>query len=104
MPFNAAANSTGPQQVIIKLTLRPIKIAIMRQKKNLPKPAGNDKKFILVEDRTPATHRMLTAIVKSKECEKVWTIDGVIKYTIEGQEGVKTVKSVFVSLAKALGK
>ena len=103
-PFNAAANSTGPQQVIIKLTSRPIKIAIMRQKKNLPKPAGNDKKFILVEDLTPATHRMLTAIVKSKECEKVWTIDGVIKYTIEGQEGVKTVKSVFVSLAKALGK
>ena len=104
-PFNAAANSTGPPQVIIKLTSRPIKIAIMKQKKNhLPKPAGTDKRFILVEDLTPATHKMLTSIVKAKVFEKVWTIDGVIKYTVEGQEGIKTVKSVFVPLAKVIGK
>ena len=103
-PFNAAANSTGPPQVIIKVTSRPIKIAIMKQKKNLPKPTGQDKKLILVEDLTPATHKMLTAIVKSKVFEKVWTIDGVIKYTVEGQEGVKTVKSVFDPVAKVLGK
>ena len=76
----------------------------MKQKKNLPKPTGQDKKLILVEDLTPATHKMLTAIVKSKVFEKVWTIDGVIKYTVEGQEGVKTVKSVFDPVAKVLGK
>ena len=77
----------------------------MKQKKNhLPKPAGDDKRFILVEDLTPATHKMLTSIVKAKVFEKVWTIDGVIKYTVEGQEGIKTVKSVFVPLAKVIGK
>ena len=108
-PFNATTsrplNSTGPPQVIIKLTSRPIKIAIMKQKKNhLPKPSGDDKRFILVEDLTPATHKMLTSIVKAKVFEKVWTIDGVIKYTVEGQEGVKSVKSVFVPLAKVIGK
>ena len=104
-PFNAAANPNSDSGVIIKLTSRPIKIAIMKQKKNhLPKPSGDDKRFILVEDLTPATHKMLTSIVKAKVFEKVWTIDGVIKYTVEGQEGIKTVKSVFVPLAKVIGK
>ena len=103
-PFNAAANSDGPLQVIIKVISRPFKTAIMKQKKNLPKPTGEDKRLILVEDLTPATHKMLTAIVKAKVFEKMWTIDGVIKYTVMGQEGVKSVKSVFVPVAKVLGR
>ena len=99
-PFNAAANSEGPPQVIIKVTSKPIKIAILKQKKNLPKPVGQDKKLILVEDLTPATFKMLSAIAKSKKAAKVWTIEGVIKYTVEGQPGTKTVKSVFDPLSK----
>ena len=103
-PFNAAANSEGPPQVIIKVSSKPIKIAILKQRKNLPKPSGQDKKFILVEDLTPASHKMLTSISKSKLAEKVWTIDGAIKYTIAGQQGVKTVKSVFDPLNKIFAK
>ena len=99
-PFNAAANTEGPPQVIIKVSSKPIKVAILKQRKNLPKPTGQDKKYILVEDLTPASHKMLTAISKSKMAEKVWTIDGAIKYTIAGQQGIKTVKSVFDPLNK----
>ena len=100
-PFNAAANSEGPPQVIIKVSSKPVKVAILKQRKNLPKPTGKlEKRFILVEDLTPASHKMLSAISKSKRAEKVWTIDGVIKYTIEGQEGVQTVKSVFDPINK----
>ena len=47
---------------------------------------------------------MLTAISKSKVASKIWTIDGVIKFTVEGVEGVKTVKSVFDPLNKVLGR
>ena len=103
-PFNAAANSVGPPQVIIKVTSKLIKVAILKQRKNLPKPAGKEKRFILVEDLTPASHKMLTAISKSKLAEKVWTIDGVIKYTVEGQQGVQTVKSVFDPINKLFKK
>ena len=103
-PFNAAANTEGPPQVIIKVSSKPIKVAILKQRKNLPKPTGQDKKYILVEDLTPASHKMLTAISKSKMAEKVWTIDGAIKYTIAGQQGIKTVKSVFDPLNKVFAK
>ena len=50
------------------------------------------------------THKMLAAIAKSKAASKVRTIDGNIKFTMEGVEGVMTVKSVFDPLSKVLGK
>ena len=98
-PFNAtvmaAAADAPPPHVIIKLSSRPFKIAILKIRKTMPKPAEGDGRFILVEDLTPATHKMLTAISKSKVASKIWTIDGTIKFTVEGVVGVQTVKSVF---------
>ena len=70
----------------------------------MPKPAEGDGRFILVEDLTPATHKMLSAISKSKAASKIWTIDGNIKFTMEGVEGVRTVKSVYDPLIKILQK
>ena len=83
------------------MSSRPIKIAILKHRKNIPKPAEGNR-VILVEDLTPATHKMLSAISKSKAASKIWTIDGVIKFTMEGVEGVRTVKSVYTPLAKVL--
>ena len=107
-PFNAtqaqAKPDDPPPHVIITITSKPIKIALLKQRKNLPKPTGDSKRFILVEDLTPATHKMLTAISKSKAASKVWTIDGNIKYTMEGSNTVRTVKSVYDPLAKIIGK
>ena len=101
-PFNASMTNTDlPPHVIIKLSSRPIKIAILKHRKNIPKPAEGNR-VILVEDLTPATHKMLSAISKSKAASKIWTIDGVIKFTMEGVEGVRTVKSVYDPLAKVL--
>ena len=94
-----------PPHVIIKISSRPIKIALLKNCKHLPKPQSDDiKRLILVEDLTPATHKALTAISKSKAAGKVWTIDGAIKYTLEGQSTVRTVKSVFDPLNKMILK
>ena len=107
-PFNAtvargSASASGPPHVIIKVSSRPIKIALLKNRKFLPKPTASDaKRLILVEDLTPATHKTLTAISKSKAAGKIWTIDGVIKFTLEGQATVRTVKSVYDSLDKIL--
>ena len=104
-PFNASlTNADLPPYVIIKLSSRPIKIAILRQRKNIPKAAEGDKKIILVEDLTSATHKMLAAISKSKAASKVWTVDGNIKFTMEGVDRVRMVKSVFDLLAIVLMK
>ena len=105
-PFNASATSSkGPPHVIIKVTSKPLKLAILRQKKNMVKlttsPDG-DKRFILVEDLTQDTHKVLTALSKSKAVDKVWTIDGTIKFTREGQIGTRTVRSVYDPLPKII--
>ena len=106
-PLNTAAVGGAddpPPHVIIKLSSRPLKIAILKNRKHMPKPAEGDGRFILVEDLTPATHKMLSAISKSKAASKIWTIDGNIKFTMEGVEGVRTVKSVYDPLFKVLQK
>ena len=103
-PLQRRSQLGGPPQVIIKLSSKILKVAILKQRKNLPKPADKEKRYILVEDLTPASHKMLTAISKSKLVEKVWTIDGVIKYTVEGQQGTQTVKSVFDPISKLFKK
>ena len=103
-PFNAAVLSTsGPPHVIIKISTRPIKMALLKTRKHLPTPLSTDvKRYILVEDLTLATHKTLTAISKSKAAGKIWTIGGVIKFTLEGQATVRTVKSVYDPLGKIL--
>ena len=61
-----------------------------------------DKRFILVEDLTQDTHKVLTALSKSKAVDKVWTIDGTIKFTREGQIGTRTVRSVYDPLPRII--
>ena len=107
-PFSATAasssSSSSPPPIIIKLTSRPIKIALLKHRKNLPQPSETEKaaglqRYLLVEDLTPDTRRCFTAISKSKKTDTTWTIDGVIKYTLVGDKTVYTVKSVYDSMA-----
>ena len=90
-----------PPPIIIKLTNRPLKIAVMSNKKELPKPtafetAAGVTRFILVEDLTPDNHRCLVALSKSKLTGKVWSVGSRIKYTMADKpDDVLPVKSVF---------
>ena len=94
--------------VIIKLSNKQFKIAIMRNKKELPVPSKleNDAgitRFILVEDLTPDIHRCLAALSKSKLTGKVWSVDGHIKFTkADKPDIVLSVKSVYDSVATIL--
>ena len=98
----STTQQNGPPHIIIKISSKPIKVAILKNRKHMPKPADKSSKYILVEDLTPATHKMLAAISKSKNVAKVWTIDGNIKFVMEGQSSVHTVKSVFDPITKIL--
>ena len=97
LPFRTSC----PPPIIIKLTNRPLKIEVMSNKKELPKPTAFETsagvtRFILVEDLTPDNHRCLVALSKSKLTGKVWSVDGRIKYTMADKpDAVLTVKSVF---------
>ena len=108
-PYSATPDKLPPP-VIIKLSNRPLKIAVMRNKKELPKPSPAENtagitRFILVEDLTPDNHRALAALSKSKHTGKVWSVDGRIKYTKANRpDVVLTVKSVYDSIANILSE
>ena len=102
---SAASPDSAPPHVILKVSSRQIKLALLKHRKNLPLPVPADsKRIFLVEDLTVPTHKMLVAISKDKDTAKSWTIDGNIKYTVVGKPEVRTVKSVFLPLSKVLGK
>ena len=107
-PFNTTAAASGPPPpIIIKLTSRAIKLALMKHRKELPKPTAEETsagitKFVLVEDLTPDTHKAFVAVSKSSKTGKVWTQDGVIRYVRTGQTTVQSVKSVYDPIEKIL--
>ena len=106
-PYSATPDKQPPP-IIIKLSSRPLKIAVMRNKRELPKPTSDENsagitRFILVEDLTPDNHRALAALSKSKDTGKVWSVDGRIKFTkADRPDVVLSVKSVYDSVAKIL--
>ena len=97
-----------PPPVIIKLSSRQLKIAVMKNKRELPKPTAAETeagitRFILVEDLTPDNHRTLAALSKSKLTDKVWSVDGRIKFTKANRpDVVMTMKSVYDPITKIL--
>ena len=104
----APAPGKQPPPVIIKLSSRQFKVALMKHRKELPSPTADETasgitRFILVEDLTPDNHRFLAALSKSKLTAKVWSVDGNIKFTkLSKPTEVITVKSVYESVEKCL--
>ena len=105
-PLNISnKNQSGPPHVIVKVSSKLFKVALMKNRKHLPKPPDKDtKRIMLVEDLTPVTHKMFTAIAKARDMGKVWTIDGNIKFSLEGKTTVQSVKSVFMPLAQVIDR
>ena len=91
--------------VIIKFANPAIRLAFLRCKKeHTPAPLDSDKaagtkKYTASEDLTGPTYKMFKAMVDSPLVDKVWTVDGRLRFTVPGDKSVKKVKSVFVSVA-----
>ena len=106
-PFPPASGKQPPP-VIIKLSSRKYKIAVMKNKKELPLPSSSETsggitRFTLVGDLTPDNHRCLASLSKSSATAKVWSVDGRIKFTKTDKPNVvHTVKSVYDSIDKIL--
>ena len=99
-PFNASGASDSPPPVIIKLVSRPIKLALMKHRKELPKEEF--PKIALVEDLTPDSHKAFVMLSKSSQTSKVWTHDGGIRFVLTGKATVHSVKSVYDPIQKIL--
>jgi outer membrane murein-binding lipoprotein Lpp len=102
-PASGSSGSDSPPPIIIKLS-RAHRLAILRNKRlNTPSPtdaekAAGIKRFIVVEDLTVATYKMMKELQGDDRVEKVWSVDGHLRLVLNGDDkGVKKVKSVFDS-------
>ena len=107
-----AGKSGPPPPCIIKFLSKDIRDIVLRLKKdNTPPPSQEEKsigvkRVILVEDLTPATHFKLKELVEHKEFEKVWTINGQIRFTLtnDADKLVNRVSSPFLTTTELLNK
>ena len=97
-----------PAPIIIKFTNQATRLAFLRCKReHIPAPLEADKaigtkKYSASEDLTSPTHKMFKAMIDSNLVDKVWTVDGRLRFTVPGDKTVRRVKSVFSSVADVI--
>jgi hypothetical protein len=95
-----------PHPMIIHLVTPAVKTAILVMRKDsLPRPNDQEralgiKRFYLAEDLTTPTHSFMRLLKEDKRTNRVWSIDGQIRFTKDGDVNnfVHKVRSVFDSI------
>ena len=98
-----------PPPIIIKLKSKAIKSALFRCKKDaLPESTEAEKRagarrILIVEDLTKPTLTKMKELKEDKRVEKVWTVEGTIKFTLVGKPNeIIKLNSAFKPLAEIL--
>ena len=95
------AEGASPPPIIVRFVTKSLKVAALKQRQShMPAPSEGEKKavvkrFVLVKDLTPPTHKMLKALQADSRTEKVWSVNGQICYSVPKKKGYKKVRSVF---------
>ena len=93
----------APSPIIVKFVSLAIRLAFLRNKRaSLPAPSAAEiqagvKRYSVVEDLTSTTYKKMRELADSLEVDKVWSIDGRLRYTVPGDKTIYKVKSVFAS-------
>lgn len=106
--FRAGKFSPGPNKppppIIVKFASFPLRLGVLRNKRShTPPPELGNKKIIIAEDLTPATHRMFRELLGDDRVGKIWTTGGTIWYMKKDSDTVFRVKSVFDNINTFLG-
>ena len=97
-----------PLPIIVKFVSPAIRLAFLRNKKaSLPSPSAAEiqagvKRYSVVEDLTPTTYKKMREMANSLEVDKVWSINGRLRYTVPGDKTIYKVKSVFASVSEII--
>jgi hypothetical protein len=105
-----ASKEKAPPLVIVTLCSHPIRLALLRFKKNsMPPPSSADrslgtKGFFISEDVTPPTAKLLRDLLADERVDRAWTVEGRIRYIRSGDANrrVYKVKSVYDSVSTIL--
>ena len=93
-----------PPPIIIKFASAHVRMAFLKNKKtSLPPPTTAERaagitKYVAVEDLTAPTYKKLREMNDCMDIDKVWSVEGKLRYTLTGDSTVRKVKSVFDSL------
>jgi len=104
----SAGSKSSPPPIVVTLSSPLIRQTIFRYKsKSLPVPntvekAAGAKRYYIVEDLTKPTHRLLKLLQGHDSVDKVWTIDGLLRFTKTGDDTIHRVNNVFESIENIL--
>ena len=99
----------APPPIIVKFVSPAIRLVFLRNKRaSLPAPSAAEiqagvKRYSVVEDLTSTTYKKMRELADSLEVDKVWSIDGRLRYTVPGDKTIYKVKSVFASVSEIIG-
>jgi hypothetical protein len=103
-----SAVPSRPAPLVITFTNESFRMAVMRNKKSsLPTPTTTERdagirRYMIVEDLTPANFQMLKLLKNREEVDKIWTIEGKLRLKLKGHENIVKIKSVFDSVESIL--
>jgi hypothetical protein len=107
----AAVDAQGrslPPPVVVIFNNKAIRDVVMRHKKaNIPAVSAAEKaaginRLVVVEDLVPVIHKKMKEMMGNDAFDKVWSINGHIRFTVPGDNSVHRVPSPFSSIQDIL--
>jgi hypothetical protein len=99
-----------PPIIGVRFTNRFLRNTVMRlRREHMPSPTDAEKaagisRYYVNEDLTPATMRKVKELRESERVERVWTIDGRIRFTIVGSTTIFKLPSPFMAIDDVMSK
>jgi hypothetical protein len=103
-------SKTGkPVPIVVKVANKHLRLAIFKNKRtNTPQPLDNEKsehvkRFLVVEDLTGPSFRLLKQLQDNASVSRAWTVEGNIRFTLkDNPDRIVKVKSVFMPIEAIL--
>jgi hypothetical protein len=94
--------------IVVIFNNRAARLAVLRNKKNnIPMPTDEEKtagakRYIIAEDLTGPSFRMLRLLQADDRVSKVWSAEGQIRYVLKSDPTIKKVTSVHLTVDQIL--
>ncbi len=104
VPVGASASPTiNAPPIVVRLSSNTFRWAIMKHRRSVPLPPEGDReagirRYAVVEDLTPDSHRLLKQLQRDDRTEKVWSSNGQLFFTRPNTQGYQKVKNIFDSI------
>jgi hypothetical protein len=102
--FHPDGKPKAPPPVLVRFVNKRLRLATLIYKKHAPPTNDSERalgcrRFVLVEDLSPATYKKLREVSGDDRVERAWTAGGQIRFVLKGEDkSIRLVKSPFDSV------